>query len=360
MRENIASIQFLRFVAATLVVLSHSSLAIQEHFSGSLSRLFLYVAHLGGSGVHIFFVISGFIMVFTSFTKTNESFSGPKFIAKRIIRIYPIYFIYSVLYLCFYHFSSGSENLSVEQFFGSIMLLPGYSSLIIGPGWTLSFEIYFYVCFSIAMSLGLLRGIIVLTVFFLAAIVLGFGVDTSRPSIHVLTNSLLIEFLLGAWIGYAVVSSVRIGNKLAIVILALAFAGFLAGGAFGYNHLPSAVMWGIPSALLVAGLVFRETNGRVPFLIKNGSFLGDSSYSLYLLHIVLIEAVILLAIYLDASIKMHLSLIGDNFGMMIVCLAITVYCIVLAHIFYHLIERRVVGRLQDLYRRKFTAVPTAL
>jgi exopolysaccharide production protein ExoZ len=79
-----------------------------------------------------------------------------------------------------------------------------------------------------------------------------------QPTIHVLTNPLLIEFLFGAWIGYAAVSLVRIGNKLANLMLALAVAGFLAGIVFGLNGLPYALTWGIPSALLVAGLVFRE------------------------------------------------------------------------------------------------------
>jgi exopolysaccharide production protein ExoZ len=209
------------------------------------------------------------------------------------------------------------------------------------------------------MSLGLLRGILALTLFFLVAIVSGFFLDTSQPAIHVLTNTLLIEFLLGVWIGFAVVLSVRISNRLSNVLLALALAGFLAGIAFGYTRLPSAVTWGVPSALLLAGLVFRESNGCVPFVIKNCSFLGDSSYSLYLLHIVLIDAAMLLAIYLDGSVRIHVSLIGTS-GMMIVCFLITAYCVAVAYISYELIERRVVGRLQDLYRRKIAAAPAAL
>lgn len=357
MRENIESIQFLRFVAATLVVIAHSTSALHEYFSGTISSEFLNVTHFGGAGVHIFFVISGFIMIYTSFSK-DEKFSASKFITRRAIRIFPIYFIYSLSYLYFYHFFSSGKNLSVEQFFGSILLLPGYSSLIIGPGWTLSFEIYFYACFSIAMVLGLARGILALSLFFLAVIAFGFVLDTSQPAIHVFTNTLLIEFLFGAWVGYTVVSSVRIGTKFANMLLMTAFASFIGGVAFGYESLPSVVTWGIPSALLVAGLVFRERNGKVPFLIRKYSFLGNSSYSLYLIHVVLIDAALLLVLYLDDSYRMQVLLKG-TFGTAIVCFGITIYCVTVACLAYELIERRVVGRLQELCRQK-TAASVAL
>jgi len=354
MRENVASIQFLRFVAATLVVLFHSTQAISKYFNDSIASLFTRFADLGASGVHIFFVISGFIMIYTSFGRKDDVFSTKNFLTKRIIRIYPIYFIYSALYLCFYHYFANGKNLSLGEFFGSIFLIPGYSSLLIGPGWTLSYEVYFYACFGIAMMLGLTRGILALTLFFLAAIFFRFAIDTNQPVIHVMTNTLLVEFLFGAWIGYAVLSTVRISNKLANMMLVLAITGFLAG--YSFNHFPSVITWGIPSAFLVAGFVFKERNGRIPFLIKKCAFLGDSSYSLYLLHIVLIDAVILLTIYLDESIRMHVYRIGE-FGMIVVCFAVTAYCIAVAFISYELIEHKVVGRLQDLYRRKFAVVP---
>ena len=360
MRGNVVSIQFLRFAAATLVVISHTTWAIQDYFSSTLRSVFLNitdVAHFGGSGVHIFFVISGFIMVYTSFEKREGEFSTLQFLVRRFVRIYPIYIIYSLAYLLFYYLFATPKSLSIEQFFGSILLLPGYSSEIIGPGWTLSFEIYFYVCFSIAMSLGLTRGIIALTAFFFAAVILGLRLDTSQPAIHVFTNTLLIEFLFGAWIGYALVVSTRIGNVFGNALLALAIAGFLAGLGFGYHRLPSVVTWGIPSALLVAGLVFKEKNGHVPFLLKRLSFLGDSSYSLYLLHIVLIDAMLLLALTFNKLNKLPMVPARVS-GMIVVCLAATALCVAIAQVLYKLIELKLIIALQKLFARK--TIPRAV
>jgi len=358
MHGDITSIQFLRFIAATLVVLVHSAEAISQRLPGSISKSFLQNAFFGASGVHIFFVISGFIMVYTSFYKKNDgAFSSSAFLLKRIVRIYPIYFIYCALYVYFYHNFLGAPLLSLWEFIGSLLLLPGYSAMIIGPGWTLAYEIYFYLCFSIAMIVGLEKGIRALTVFFTASIALRFFIDISPQAINVFTNSLLIEFLFGAWIGYAVVSDVRVGNLPARLMVALGIAGFLAGIIFGFTRLPSLLMWGVPSALLVAGLVFSERNGHISRLIRKCSFLGDSSYSLYLIHVVLIDIVIVLAINSGGWVKGYAQNVGSA-GMIFVCCVTTAYCIVVALISYELIERRLVGRLRDFFRRKNIVVPT--
>jgi exopolysaccharide production protein ExoZ len=356
MRKTVESIQFLRFVAATLVVLVHTTIGLGEYFPGSISKIFAHVAHVGGTGVHIFFVISGFVMIYTSFGRPDAKFSSSNFLTRRLIRIYPIYFIYAAFYLYFYYIFAAGKNLSLLQFIGAITLFPGYSSNIIGPGWTLAYEMYFYLCFGVAMVLGLTRGIVTLTLFFLTAIASRVFFDTSQPTIHVLTNSLLIEFLAGAWIGYAVVNSVRISNRLAETMVALALAGFLAGIVFGYNHLPALLTWGVPSALLVAGLVFRESNGHISLPIRNYAFMGDSSYSLYLLHVVLIDGVIFLAIHLDGSLKAQATTAGTVWWIMI-SLAITIYCVAVAYVSYEVIERRLVRGLQGLYRKKIAAVP---
>jgi exopolysaccharide production protein ExoZ len=356
---NVDSIQFLRFVAASLVVFWHSIEALNQHIPGTISKTILQNGLLGASGVHIFFVISGFIMVYSSFYRNNDGhFSFSKFLSRRAIRIYPIYFIYCGLYIYFYHNFLGAPLLSFGELIGSLLLLPGYSARIIGPGWTLAYEVYFYLCFSIAMIVGLKKGIRALTVFFLASIALRLAVDTGSQAIFVFTNSLLIEFLLGAWIGYAVVSEVRVGDLPARLMLALAFAGFLAGIIFGFNRLPAVLMWGVPSALLVAGSVFSELNGRIPTLIRKYSFLGDSSYSLYLIHVVLIDIVIVLAINTGDWITAYAQHVG-TLGMILACCVITAYCIAVALFLYEVVERRLVGRLRDFFRRKSIVAPTS-
>ena len=157
MQESVRSIQFLRFIAASLVVLSHSVLAADHYFAGSIPPSTIYLTNFGASGVHIFFVISGFVMVYTSFRKNSE-FSSEVFLTRRFIRIFPIFWIYAAMYMLAHQTVLQTYDLSVQDIFKSLLLLPGHSSSIIGPGWTLSFEVYFYICFAIFMSSGPLRG----------------------------------------------------------------------------------------------------------------------------------------------------------------------------------------------------------
>ena len=347
---NVASVQFLRFIAATLVVFVHAALALSDHIPGSVSNLFLRNAHFGASGVHIFFVISGFIMVYTSFNRDPDGkFSPSAFLFRRFIRIYPIYLVYCVFYLIFYHSYMGTPLPSTKGIIGSMVLLPGYSSRIIGPGWTLAYEVYFYLCFSVAMMLGLRRGMLTLTVFFLISIASHFAIGMSSPALFVLTNSLLLEFLFGAWIAYAVISQVPLGNFAAKAAVALGVVAFLAGMVFGYDRLPSVLTWGIPSALLIGGSVFCERNGHLPNFVGKWSFLGDSSYSLYLLHVLLIDVIVLVLLRDNFWILRIIGEVGPV-GIIALCCALMLYSIVVALFAYELIERRLLGRLRNFYR----------
>lgn len=307
------------------------------YIANSVSRSMLYVANFGASGVHIFFVISGFIMVYTSFEKNDENFDSEKFLIRRFIRIYPIFWLYAAVYILSHYIVLGGYNLSILDILRSLLLLPGYSPLIIGPAWTLSFEIYFYICFAVFMTLGLLRGLLIMTLFFLASIAMGSEFHSDNIGIHLVTDSLLMEFLLGAWIAYFFVSEIRLSAAVSNALMLIALIIFLVGLAFGYRSVPSALSWGVPSALLIAGAVFKERGGTLPNIIRKISFLGDSSYSLYLIHILMI----------DAFLNAYLAIVpSPKVGFFPICLALTALCVLVAIVFYKLIERRIVRSLQ--------------
>jgi exopolysaccharide production protein ExoZ len=349
MKENVQSIQFLRFVAATLVVIFHLVLGLEKYYSGSISPDFLYLAGFGAAGVHIFFVISGFVMVYTSFATPADAFLPSKFFIRRFIRIYPIYWVYATLYLAFHNTFKLGYSLSAEQIIGAYLLFPGDSANIVGPGWTLSFEVYFYLCFGIAMTLGLPRGLPLLTAFFLVLVAIRYplGIDIKHQYLHVFTNSLLIEFLCGAWIAHFVVSKRRLSTPIAYGMILTGLAIFSAGCVIGFTRLPSVITWGIPSTLLVAGFVFSERNGDAFNFVRRYSWLGDSSYSLYLLHVLLIDITLTAAIYVHP----HLASTFEVVAAFLLLLA----CYVLAGVIaFGLVERKLVKQLQSIANTRFT------
>ncbi len=336
MRDSLKSIQFLRFVAASLVVFDHSALSIEQHI-GALPTGISYVAGFGGIGVHIFFVISGFIMVYTSFSKEGRTFEAPKFLLRRFIRIFPIYWIYACLYLSIHQSILNGYALSIKDTVYSLLLLPGYSPLIIGPGWTLSYELYFYLCFGLFMMLGLSLGVTAMSLFFVVSIAVGLVLSNSSELFHLATSTLLLEFLAGAWIAYFFVSGARLSKISADMMLYAAIAAFLASLGYGYHRLPSMLSWGVPSALLITGSVFRERVGGVTRAVQRLSFLGDSSYSLYLLHLLVIDLVIAaIAPIYHASMSTNVAF----------CVTLIPVCVIIAHLLFFLVERRLVQSLQ--------------
>jgi exopolysaccharide production protein ExoZ len=271
-------IQYLRGLAATAVLLFHLS----ERFGGELK--------VGSAGVDVFFVISGFIMWVTT---AGKKWSPQQFMGRRFIRIVPLYWIVigvtALAILLRPQFLFG-HDLSTHNFFGSLFFFPDVTNDEFHPvvlqGWTLTYEMAFYVVFGIALlgaeqirfwAIGA-----AFTLFVLLQPVIG------NDKLHVLANPIILEFLFGVAIGRLWLSGFRVpvyaaAGLMLLSALALASTDYIA------PSLPRLIRWGVPGALLVAGSVFAES------IFKNRSFaplrlLGDASYSIYLWHILAIAA----------------------------------------------------------------------
>lgn len=282
---TIHSIQMLRAIAAALVAIFHCHQAFAARVSQPWFAQEEYVFGFGSVGVHIFFVISGFIMVVTSFSRNNYDVRG--FFRRRLVRIYPIYWLCALAYLGLHAAIGQPYLLSWKAITGAFLLWPGMASAVIGPAWTMSFEMYFYVCFGLAMMLGLTRGLVLLGALFGVAILLGFVLRPSEGIAFVATNSLLVEFLAGTGIGWLTLRGL-LPHRFGPALTGMAVALFLAGIAIGYDRVPSAISWGIPSAILVLGLVAWERQSAAARTVILAGRLGDSSYVLYLIHTLLV------------------------------------------------------------------------
>ena len=285
---TILSIQILRFIAALSVVVFHSQNALKDRLVGHHQDGIDHAFGVGASGVHIFFVISGFVMVYTTW---RASLTPGKFLSRRLIRIYPIYWLMAAIFLLAHFLLKTPYHLNVPQIIGAAILLPTASSLIIGPGWTLSFEMYFYLCFAFALFAGLRRGLLVLTGFYLVSIIAGLFLADHSSIGYVATNSLLLEFVGGAWLGYAFANGLSMGPRTGTALVVTALSLFASGFWLHYERIPAVVSWGLPSLLLITGgLAFepwlRTAAGR------GAAKLGDSSYLLYLSHILVIDLLI--------------------------------------------------------------------
>lgn len=290
--KTLHSIQVLRAVAALIVALFHGHQAFVN--AGSIPGFSQesYLFSFGAVGVHIFFVISGFIMVHT--TKVDGGFDVRAFMRRRLLRIYPIYWICAALYLVVNLALGDPYDLGLAEALGALVLLPGDAPKIIGPAWTLSFEMYFYICFGLFMMLGLTRGLMALVLFFLASMVMRPMMGWDQSALNLASNPLLLEFLAGCAIGW-LSKRERLPSRGGWVVFGLSLILFGIGTMIGFDRVPSVIAWGLPSALLVCGLVMIENRQDASSFVRKIGRFGDSSYALYLIHILVITVALHLA-----------------------------------------------------------------
>lgn len=288
------SIQFLRFLAALMVVCHHTQIALMHHGLGSdaiaaVSRW----TDMGAAGVHLFFVISGFIMVLTTEGGARGQAAGFEFLVRRLIRIYPFYILCCGVYLVAFAAMGQSHQATLAEFALSLLLVPGHATRIIGPGWTLAYEVYFYLCFAAGLLLSGRKGLVVLTVVFLVCGAIGAIARFRHPILDVMTNLLLVEFLLGAWIAIAVLGRRSIDKCITVAALAGSISIVLIALLWDL-WVPTVLLWGVPSALLIFALAAQEKRGSAPGWMKRYRSFGDASYALYLVHILVLDLTLII------------------------------------------------------------------
>jgi exopolysaccharide production protein ExoZ len=268
-KDKIISLQYLRGLAVVLVLSQHT------------------LSYFGGAqGVDIFFIISGFIMMYIIGT-TNQTASG--FFLARFFRIAPSYYIVSVIYFLF----GLAQNPTFSHFLYSFLFLKiKYPEPILTVGWTLNYEfiLYFFCAFSILFfSKNRYRYIFIAAVLFIITLVkdIWFDLIVGRGFM----SGYFLEFLFGILIYHLWKIYKPVKNKfLVFYIISIFFSlFFLAYNAqFIFQHyngnLPFRFFfYGLPGFFLVFFCLLIEKQEKIP-KISSLIFLGDASYSIYLTH----------------------------------------------------------------------------
>jgi peptidoglycan/LPS O-acetylase OafA/YrhL len=283
-------IQALRGIAACLVVLVHGTHVWLGDFS--TGQMSLEWAN-GKAGVDIFFVISGFVITLSAIG--DKALTASQFLGRRLLRIVPLYWLLTFvaslkMFLVWAHPSFGSRGyhspLPIGYLLQCLFFIPvknpyGHISPLLDVGWTLNYEMFFYLLFTVALALRI-KPVHFLTPVLAALATVGLFQRASWPAATTLADPLLLEFLAGMLLGWWVQRGFTLNFKAAPILGLLGIAGVLAlpEGNFPGSRV---LMWGIPGFLLVLAAVSGEVRwGQlVPqWMMK----IGDASYSLYLIH----------------------------------------------------------------------------
>jgi len=291
--DTVKNVQALRGIAALLVVSAHIKFPIQVLDPSAANYPLVNTGH-GAIGVDLFFIISGYVI---SLTACKRHHNPLEFFLARIARVSPLYLMYVLLFLLCKEVILDRHN-SLLSVWNGIFYVPifdwkEYTVPPGGAGWTLSFEMWFYIAFALLLHIWTPKK----TAFFLPIIFFtGAALMTLYDGDWYFPRFMFHPFVLEFAFGCVVFNTQRwVSSRLSWLLLAsgiiymIAFSqhtGFLAffptllSYRLDYAWL-RVLLWGFPSALIVAGLVGLERNHG--YILPRGLvWAGGFSYSLYL------------------------------------------------------------------------------
>jgi exopolysaccharide production protein ExoZ len=295
------NIQVLRFVAASLILMTHTTAYMNERLGLGTNTW-----HDGEIGIAIFFVISGVVMHMAGMRLSRDGQGARNFMIRRVARILPLYWLFTTIKICIALASASTYMHNRPDWVNSLasyVLFPMFNSEgeirpLYGVGWTLLHEMFFYEVFSLCL-LFRASPLVGSTVVIVGLWGIGLMATPSSAWAKVCTNELNLMFIAGLWLAEYFKSPRHVPAWLTAGIAALAAAIFMANMA-GLD----ALMWPYAhrfQAVLIVLLAFLvkplPTSAAKTTLVR----LGDSSYSLYLFHPTLAPAVCV------ALHKMHIS-----------------------------------------------------
>ena len=279
-KPTIRSIQYLRGIASCVVVFQHLSDRTVKY---NIIAPGLNDFGFGFFGVDLFFIISGFIMIYI--TKPNQSIF--KFWLRRFLRISPIYYVLTIISLVIYIYlpNSGQFKPDIYDLINSILYIPTNRGAIVGVGWSLNYEMYFYFIFGLALFMPAQYQVFAILLFLASSVGLGFIIGINDPFIQQVTSPLLIEFCIGILIGQLFKTGKTFSPRLAFSALGVSIGWIVASVMFGINMDYRVLIFALPCAGLVVSLLSLESKNVFKFDAKLPLLAGEISYSLYLVHI---------------------------------------------------------------------------
>ncbi|MGV3704164.1 MAG: acyltransferase family protein [Arcticibacter sp.] len=361
-RKKLGLLQVFRGLAAVLVVAFHLTRSGPNYFSAEfLDRFFEH----GDIGVDFFFVLSGFIITYVHFRDLVNRSRLWEFLKKRLIRIYPIYWLIATAYLFLLLFVANGKTShhdyqidlhSAEGWFyvlGCYLLIPQEHDFFLGVAWTLSYEMLFYLVFLLGIILGFNRAKYLFFVW-AGVILLRVGTEVLAPDVAMpgilLLNVRILEFLTGCVVAYLILKSRRISDFLLFTLLVLGIGALFV---FYPNWVATGVgilMLALINGLIVYKVVSLDLQRRVdcPRLLL---LIGEASYSIYLSHIIFLS--LFLRVFQTAITRLNIS---GYLALQGIYLTVLLLCVGGGVLIYRYVERPV---LKYLNKRLLKKVPAS-
>lgn len=296
MRLN--SLTSLRFIAAFGVFLHHFHMLHDSN--NHIIKWFSSVLYEGFVGVTFFYVLSGFIISYSyKQHKEKETYRTSDFLFNRIVRLYPVHLITLLAAIYIYVTPEYLNVIQLDQLAYNALLIqsaipdPQYFFSFNGVSWSVSTEMFFYVAFIFLVTLNnrqlqvFFFGTLALIVYHMLAVP-----DTAKYvgwTYYINPAFRAIDFMAGMLLFRLYDSGkLAIRDSRATLMEVASLAILVAAMAYGMKHVGMKYRYDIyylaPMALIV--YVFAFGKGAISRAIswKPIVFLGEASFSLYMIH----------------------------------------------------------------------------
>ncbi|CAI1054249.1 acyltransferase family protein [Serratia grimesii] len=288
--KKLESLQYARAIAAMLVVIDHTVTQFSLYHSTGMpfvDTLLKKTINMGNIGVYVFFAISGYIMSYTTKNKIFDLQYGLIFLRKRIVRIYPLYWIYLTVFISLWAvgLAMRTYNFDIGQIIASYLLVPygitngKITPPILAQGWTLIYEMFFYLAFSILIMMKLNKKAIPLLLFLIFFSLMLASRNGLFPldEINIFFSKwLLLLFVAGIIIerNQEIITQV-IGSVNNTILWSLTFILILVA-----TYISKPIIVDYLLSLMILALILPINQNR-----RNLLQIGDASYTIYLSHI---------------------------------------------------------------------------
>jgi peptidoglycan/LPS O-acetylase OafA/YrhL len=326
---QINSLQYGRALAAVSVCAFHLSIMMGVPRYGN-DPVFREFTSRGNLGVDFFFVLSGFIICYAHFSQPGQQ-QFREYIAKRFSRVYPTYWLYTLIFCVLAGMGLGANSTlpsTPEGWLTTISLIRFSSeSPPLSTAWTLFHEIAFYIAFGIFIKSRRIGIALFVAWMVFAALNFGYPSEDHRTPFAVYSSAHIFHFVLGA-IAFYLHRHVQTSSP-AVKFLAFLIFPIVATALNGhpeYNNLQAAFIF--------SGLIYAITSWEVaskPPPVHWLKSIGESSYTLYLLHLPLQG--------LALKILMKSPLASGSINRGLAYVLILVGTVIVAHAIYIIVEK---------------------
>jgi exopolysaccharide production protein ExoZ len=352
---RIDAIQIARFFAALLVVFDHALINLMSADRVAENHAFAF--RTGGFGVVIFFLISGFVMSHSMYGTFAQEGAWKNFMVRRLVRITPLYWMVT-LAIAAKGFATATLD-SASPVLMSLAYIPylapsGEVQPLNGVGWTLNYEMQFYVIFALCLCFSRRVGIVLLScillglVAFRDSLIAPIGNDFWAVAVGFWTDPIVLYFLGGVWLGilrgYLDRNQRSFDVDMRTLLISLLGVLICYETLLYHDLMPRWLEASFAVALMAAlGLTNSAAGSNMTGTLK---LLGDASYSTYLTHLFFLGALWKVAgparIDMPPLAYLAIALVGASLVGLLV---------------YKLVEKPVLARLQGWIARPPQLVP---